>query len=77
MADYEKATVVETTITAGMTMTAWRDTLNGRVIETGVQNAWRILLEELTSAGNTVHVWTKHNGVHTSIYALHIWNKWK
>ena len=44
MAGYYKTTVVEMIITAGLTMTAWRDTLNGRVNQTGWQETWRTLL---------------------------------
>ena len=32
MAEYDSMTVVEITITVGMTMTTWRDALYGRVI---------------------------------------------
>ena len=35
--------MAEVTITAGMTMTLWRNTLNGKLIETGWQNTWHAL----------------------------------
>ena len=38
MAEYDWTTVVEVTITAGVTMTKWPDTLDARIIETGWHN---------------------------------------
>ena len=59
--------MVEITVTAGMTMTAWRDTLNGRANQTEWKETWRTLLYGRTSADNTAHVWVKH-GVSTRVF---------
>ena len=75
MAQYDRMRVVEIIITAGMTMTALRDTLNGRVNQTGWQETSRTLLQERTSASNTVHVWAKHGAIRTCIKNLHVRNK--
>ena len=44
MAEYYRMTVVEIVITAGFSMTAWRNTLNGRVNQTWQNETWRTLL---------------------------------
>ena len=61
MAGYYWTTVLEIAITADIGMTAWRDTLNGRVVDTTWQKTCRMILLERTSAGRTVHVWMKHS----------------
>ena len=44
MAEYQRMTVVEITITVGLGMTAWRGTLNGRVNQTECLETWRTQL---------------------------------
>ena len=67
MAGYYRTAVVEIIIMVGLSMTAWKDTLNCRVNQTGLQETWRTLLYGRTSAGNTVHVCVKHSVIHTYI----------
>ena len=57
MAECDRMTAVEIIITVGFGMTAWRDTLNGRVNQTGWQETLRNFLYGRTSASETVHVW--------------------
>ena len=56
MAEYNWKIVVEITITAGMNITAWRDTLDDRVIETAWYNTWRPLLWRARQQVYAVHV---------------------
>ena len=67
MAEYDRMTVVKMTITVGFSMTACRDTLNGRINQRGWPETWHTLLYGRTSAGKAVHVWVKHNVIHTCI----------
>ena len=56
-------------------MTAWRDILNGRVIETAWQKTWLTLLLKRTSADSIVQVWIKHKRVHTCTSSIRVLNK--
>lgn len=44
MGEHYRTTVVEVTKTAGFGITSWRDTLNGKKIETASNNKWETLL---------------------------------
>lgn len=49
MEGYYRTAVIEMIITVGFGMTASRDALNGRIIETAWRNTWLTLLLERTS----------------------------
>ena len=65
MAGYYRKTVVEMTITTGIDIAAWKNTVNSRIIETSRQKTWRALLLERTPAGSTLHVWAKYSVIYT------------
>ena len=72
MAGHYRTTVVGITITVGFGMTALRDTLYGRGIETAWHNSWRFLLWCTRQQVYTVHLWIKHGAINTCTQNFHV-----